>query len=96
MRTLSRWLHLGLGNAGTPADRALLVEQFRILTSQVPVLYGVLIVESLSVSYVLPSSLPPWFRLGRKRLLPCKLPERRPAHAHHLGTSDLAAAVVFR
>ena len=64
MRTLSRWLHLGLGNAGTPASRALLVEQFRILTSQVPVLYGVLIVESLSVSYVLPSSLPPWFRLG--------------------------------
>ena len=42
----------------------MLVEQFRILTSQVPVLYGVLIVESLSVSYVLPSSLPPWFRLG--------------------------------
>jgi hypothetical protein len=59
MRTLSRWLHLGLGNAGTPASRALLVEQFRILTSQVPVLYGVLIVESLSDSYVLPSSLPP-------------------------------------
>ena len=27
-------------------------------------LYGVLIVESLSVSDVLPSSLPPWFRLG--------------------------------
>jgi PAS domain S-box-containing protein len=64
MRTLSRWLHLGLGNAETPASRALLVEQFRILTSQVPVLYGVLIVESLSVSYVLPSSLPLWFRLG--------------------------------
>ena len=64
MRILSRWLHLGLGNAATPASRALLVEQFRILTSQVPVLYGVLIVESLSVSYVLPSSLPLWFRLG--------------------------------
>ena len=63
MRTIWRWLHLGLGNAGTPAGRALLVEQFRILTSQVPVLYGVLIVESLSVSYVLPSSLPFWFRL---------------------------------
>lgn len=64
MRAFSRWLHLGLGNAGTPAGRALLVEQFRILTSQVPVLYGVLIVESLSVSYVLPSSLPLWFRFG--------------------------------
>jgi diguanylate cyclase (GGDEF)-like protein/PAS domain S-box-containing protein len=64
MRTIWRWLHLGLGTAGTPAGRALLIEQFRILNSQVPVLYGVLIVESLSVSYVLPSSLPLWVRLG--------------------------------
>jgi diguanylate cyclase (GGDEF)-like protein/PAS domain S-box-containing protein len=64
MRAIWRWLHLGLGNAGTPAGRALLVEQFRILTSQIPVLYGVLIVESLSVSYVLPASLPLWFRVG--------------------------------
>src|SRR5579871_593770 len=64
MRAIWRWLHLGLGDAGTPAGRALLVEQFRILTSQIPVLYGVLIVESLSVSYVLPASLPLWFRGG--------------------------------
>src|SRR3990170_8928247 len=53
-----------IGSAQTPAGRALLVEQFRILTSQIPVLYGVLIVESVSISYVLPASLPAWFRFG--------------------------------
>ena len=53
-----------IGSAQTPAGRALLVEQFRILTSQIPVLYGVLIVESISISYVLPASLPVWFRFG--------------------------------
>src|ERR1700724_287831 len=35
-----------IGSARTPAGRALLIEQFRILTSQIPVLYGVLIVDS--------------------------------------------------
>src|SRR6185436_2381778 len=57
-----RWFKLG--NAGTPVGRALLVEQFRILTSQVPILYGVLIVNSISIAYVLPSSLPVWARFG--------------------------------
>jgi predicted signal transduction protein with EAL and GGDEF domain len=55
-----RWFYLG--SAKTPAGRALLVEQFRILTSQIPVLYGVLIVDSLSIAYVLPTSLPFWLR----------------------------------
>jgi diguanylate cyclase (GGDEF)-like protein/PAS domain S-box-containing protein len=59
---LRRWFYIG--SARTPAGRALLVEQFRILTSQIPILYGVLIVESVSVSYVLPPSLSLWFRFG--------------------------------
>ncbi len=65
MRVLSyitRWLYLG--STGTPAGRALLIEQFRILTSQIPVLYGVLIVDSISIAYVLPPTLPGWFRFG--------------------------------
>jgi hypothetical protein len=36
LNRLRRWFRLG--NAGTPAGRALLIEQFRILTSQIPVL----------------------------------------------------------
>ena len=66
-RVLS-WVFAGISGVGsrlavpkTPAGRALLIEQFRILTSQIPVLYGVLIVESVSISYVLPASLPAWF-----------------------------------
>jgi diguanylate cyclase (GGDEF)-like protein len=57
-----RWLDLG--NTGTAAGRALVVEQFRILTSQIPVLYGVLIVDSISIAYVLPPTLPFWLRFG--------------------------------
>src|ERR1700750_1621876 len=53
-----------IGTTRTSAGRALLVEQFRILTSQIPVLYGVLIVESASVSYVLPDTLSWLFRFG--------------------------------
>jgi diguanylate cyclase (GGDEF)-like protein/PAS domain S-box-containing protein len=65
MKSLSsvrRWFKLG--NAETPVGRALLVEQFRILTSQVPVLYGVLIVNSISIAFALPPSLPGWLRFG--------------------------------
>ena len=53
-----------IGSARTPTGRALLIEQFRILTSQIPVLYGVLIVDSSSVAYVLPPSLPWLMRFG--------------------------------
>jgi diguanylate cyclase (GGDEF)-like protein/PAS domain S-box-containing protein len=62
LKTVQRWFRLG--NAKTPAGRALLIEQFRILTSQIPVLYGVLIIDSISLAYVLPPSLPRWFRFG--------------------------------
>jgi len=54
LQAIRRWFWLG--DARTPAGRALLGEQFRILTSQVPVLYGVLIIDSLSIAYVLPAS----------------------------------------
>jgi diguanylate cyclase (GGDEF)-like protein/PAS domain S-box-containing protein len=53
-----------LGNAETPAGRALLLEQFRILTSQIPILYGVTIVNSVSIASILPPSLPWWLRFG--------------------------------
>jgi diguanylate cyclase (GGDEF)-like protein/PAS domain S-box-containing protein len=62
VKHVRRWFYIG--SAGTPAGRALLIEQFRILTSQIPILYGVLIVHSTSVAYVLPASLPWWLRLG--------------------------------
>jgi predicted signal transduction protein with EAL and GGDEF domain len=52
---IRRWFRLG--NADRPAGRALLREQFRILTSQIPVLYCVIIVDSLSIAYVPPSSV---------------------------------------
>ena len=47
----------GVGETRTPAGRSLLIEQFRILTSQVPVLYGVLVIDSTSIACVLPPSL---------------------------------------
>jgi diguanylate cyclase (GGDEF)-like protein/PAS domain S-box-containing protein len=46
-----------LGDARTPAGRALLVEQLRILTGQIPILYGVLIIDSVSIAYVLPPTI---------------------------------------
>src|SRR3569832_2657117 len=60
--SIGRWFRLG--NADRPASRALLREQFRILTSQIPVLYAVTIIDSLSIAYILPSSLPRVLRVG--------------------------------
>jgi diguanylate cyclase (GGDEF)-like protein/PAS domain S-box-containing protein len=59
---IRRWFRLG--DANRLASRALLLEQFRILTSQIPVLYGVIIVDSLSIAYVPPSSLAWVLRFG--------------------------------
>ena len=64
---IRRWFKLG--NAKRPASRALLLEQFRILTSQIPVLYCVTIVDSLSIAYVLPSSVGGTLRFGVPGLL---------------------------
>jgi diguanylate cyclase (GGDEF)-like protein/PAS domain S-box-containing protein len=57
-----RWL--SVGDADTPTARALLNEQFRILTRQVPVAYLFLLVESASVSWMLPAELPWLVRFG--------------------------------
>src|ERR1700737_195895 len=62
LKAVRRWF--SLGDAKTPAGSALLIEQFRILTAQSPILYGVLIINSISIAYVLPPSLPLWFRFG--------------------------------
>ena len=43
-----------LGDITDPLGRSLVVEQFRILRKQVPVLYAVLLVDSISVALVLP------------------------------------------
>ena len=54
----------GVGECRTPLGRALVVEQFRILTNQVPVLYAVLLLDSVSVSIVLPATVNGWLRFG--------------------------------
>jgi diguanylate cyclase (GGDEF)-like protein/PAS domain S-box-containing protein len=70
MKRLSSIRHwFRLGNASRPVGRALLLEQFRILTSQIPVLYCVTIVDSLSIAYVLPSSLAWSLRFGLPGIL---------------------------
>ncbi|OSI31004.1 bifunctional diguanylate cyclase/phosphodiesterase [Bradyrhizobium canariense] len=53
-----------LGDITDPLGRALVVEQFRILRKQVPVLYAVLLVDSISVALVLPLTVSAWLRFG--------------------------------
>ncbi|MGY4511434.1 EAL domain-containing protein [Bradyrhizobium sp. USDA 3650] len=53
-----------LGDITDPLGRALVVEQFRILRKQVPVLYAVLLVDSISVGLVLPLTVSAWLRFG--------------------------------
>jgi diguanylate cyclase (GGDEF)-like protein len=55
---------LAVGECTTPRGRALVCEQFRILTNQVPVLYAVLLLDSISVGFVLPSSVNGWLRFA--------------------------------
>lgn len=52
-----------IGDLAEPLGRALLLEQFRVLQKQVPVLYAVLMLTSLSGEFILPSSVPAWQRL---------------------------------
>ncbi len=54
LRTIVDWF--AVGDAATSLDRALLREQFRVLTAQIPLLYAVLVLDSVSVAVVLPSS----------------------------------------
>jgi|GEM_PF-7094402 len=64
---IPRWFQLG--DSTKPVARALLLEQFRILTQQIPVLYAVLIINSISIAYVLPAKLWWGFRFGLPGIL---------------------------
>ena len=55
---------LAVGECTTPHGRALVSEQFRILTNQVPILYAVILLDAVSVGFVLPSSVNPWLRFA--------------------------------
>ena len=58
------WSLLAVGECTTPHGRALVSEQFRILTNQVPILYAVILLDAVSVGFVLPSSVDPWLRFA--------------------------------
>ncbi|WP_325019229.1 EAL domain-containing protein [Bradyrhizobium sp.] len=62
LRTIGGWF--SVGDADTPLDRALLREQFRALTAQVPLLYAILVLDSISVAVVLPSDFSWWLRFA--------------------------------
>lgn len=53
-----------IGSTSDPLGRSLLAEQFRVLRKQVPVLYAVLLVDSISVGLVLPTTVSPWLRFA--------------------------------
>ncbi|WP_271502397.1 EAL domain-containing protein [Bradyrhizobium sp. CCBAU 11357] len=53
-----------VGDTSDPLGRALLVEQFRVLRKQVPVLYAMLLVNSISVGLVLPNTISAWLRFA--------------------------------
>ncbi|WFU75484.1 EAL domain-containing protein [Bradyrhizobium sp. CB2312] len=53
-----------IGSTTDPLGRSLLVEQFCVLRKQVPVLYAVLLVDSISVGLVLPTTVSPWLRFA--------------------------------
>jgi diguanylate cyclase (GGDEF)-like protein/PAS domain S-box-containing protein len=53
-----------VGECTTPIGRALVTEQFRVLTNQIPILYAVLLVDSISVAFVLPNTVNGWLRFA--------------------------------
>ncbi|WP_409190935.1 EAL domain-containing protein [Bradyrhizobium sp. RDM4] len=63
------WNLFSVGRLTTPVDRALLVEQFKVLRKQVPVLYAVLLLDSFSVAWVLPRECSPWLRFALPAVL---------------------------
>lgn len=65
---------LAVGSTTDPLGRSLLVEQFRVLHKQVPVLYAVLLIDSISVGLELPASISPWLRFAVPRRAPPDLP----------------------
>jgi len=57
-----RWFRMG--EVRSPAARALVVEQYRILTRQIPILYLALIIDSISIAYAMPSTVPRLLSFG--------------------------------
>ncbi|MCK1358546.1 EAL domain-containing protein [Bradyrhizobium sp. 199] len=53
-----------VGDIADPLGRALVVEQFRVLRKQVPVLYAALLIDSISVGLVLPPTVSAWLRFA--------------------------------
>ncbi|MDH2356438.1 hypothetical protein QCM80_38160 [Bradyrhizobium sp. SSUT112] len=49
-----------LGDATDPLGRSLLVEQFRMVRKQIPVLYAVLLLYSISIGPILPGTVSAW------------------------------------
>ena len=62
LKTVGDWF--AIGGADTPFDRALLREQFRGLSAQVPLLYAVLVLVSVGVAFVLPPTFAWWLRFA--------------------------------
>ena len=58
-----------VGECQTALGRALVTEQFRILTNQIPVLYAMLLLVSISVGLVLPPTVNGWLRFAVPGLL---------------------------
>jgi diguanylate cyclase (GGDEF)-like protein/PAS domain S-box-containing protein len=52
----SRWF--AIRQPRTPLSRALLVAQYAVLLRQAPLVYATVIIETLSITYVLPATLP--------------------------------------
>ena len=53
---ISRWF--AIRQPRTPLSRALLVAQYAVLLRQAPLVYATVIIETLSITYVLPPTLP--------------------------------------
>jgi len=58
-----------IGDTTNPLGGSVLVEQFRVLREQVPVLYAVLLVNSISVGLVLPNAVSTWLRFALPAVL---------------------------
>ncbi|WOH64437.1 putative bifunctional diguanylate cyclase/phosphodiesterase [Bradyrhizobium sp. BWA-3-5] len=70
MNLISRaWSLLAVGECTTPHGRTLVSEQFRILTNQIPILYAVILLDAISVGFVLPPSVDPWLRFALPGML---------------------------
>lgn len=84
-----------IGDTTDPLGRSLLVEQFRVLRKQVPVLYAALLVNSISVGLLLPDTVSAWLRfaLPAALLAACLL---RLAQWLRLKKEDFSAEEAYR